>query len=432
MNILLIGKYPPIEGGVSRNNYYFTQSLAAAGHTVHVVTNAFEVEQSHRIYMEDEDYKRLTPQYDKGKIHLWSTESLGHHEHYIPQGIPFVTKLTSLGTGVCEKYNIDIIISSYFEPYAVAGNMVSNWNDIPMITIHAGSDIGRLIKQDLLGRCYARILQQSTVVATNISRHDQLKRLGVSPFQIHPAPRSAIHKNVFNKNVETLDINQLLRNLKASFKDKPKYLLANFKEIDTTKKIFGIYGKLGESKGSYDILHALHKVKENGHDFYLVSITHGREAAEKDFLELATKLNLLDNIRNLPFLPNWKIPSYIKATDAMFFLERGFDIKSHSPIVPAEIFACEKCMILSREVYDNQYQFKDVMTEDENVLVVEPRETNELVKAIESVITNEELVKKLEANMTKSIKTLPTEKEEIDSLLEIIEFAQSKVQKRPS
>lgn len=37
MKILFFGKWPPIQGGVSRESYLFVRSLADRGHRVHVV-----------------------------------------------------------------------------------------------------------------------------------------------------------------------------------------------------------------------------------------------------------------------------------------------------------------------------------------------------------------------------------------------------------
>ena len=40
MRICIIGKFPPIQGGVSTRTYWTAHQLAARGHEVHVVTNA--------------------------------------------------------------------------------------------------------------------------------------------------------------------------------------------------------------------------------------------------------------------------------------------------------------------------------------------------------------------------------------------------------
>ena len=48
MKLCVIGKYPPIQGGVSRENFWQTYALAQAGYEVHIVTNAQEVENEFR------------------------------------------------------------------------------------------------------------------------------------------------------------------------------------------------------------------------------------------------------------------------------------------------------------------------------------------------------------------------------------------------
>ena len=44
----MIGKYPPIEGGVSARVYWLAKALGERGHEVHIVTNAQEVESEYK------------------------------------------------------------------------------------------------------------------------------------------------------------------------------------------------------------------------------------------------------------------------------------------------------------------------------------------------------------------------------------------------
>jgi hypothetical protein len=44
VRICIVGKYPPIQGGVSAQTYWAARGLAAGGHDVSVVTKAAEVE----------------------------------------------------------------------------------------------------------------------------------------------------------------------------------------------------------------------------------------------------------------------------------------------------------------------------------------------------------------------------------------------------
>ena len=55
VRLCFVGKYPPIEGGVARDNLWAAFALAEQGHEVHVVTNAREVEDRFRIVDEPWD-----------------------------------------------------------------------------------------------------------------------------------------------------------------------------------------------------------------------------------------------------------------------------------------------------------------------------------------------------------------------------------------
>ena len=49
MRLCYISKYPPVQGGVSRQNFWMARALADRGIEVHLVTNAPEVEEGFRI-----------------------------------------------------------------------------------------------------------------------------------------------------------------------------------------------------------------------------------------------------------------------------------------------------------------------------------------------------------------------------------------------
>jgi len=48
VELLLVGKFPPIEGGVSTQTFWLARALARQGHGVHVVTNSSGIESSYR------------------------------------------------------------------------------------------------------------------------------------------------------------------------------------------------------------------------------------------------------------------------------------------------------------------------------------------------------------------------------------------------
>ena len=63
-------------------------------------------------------------------------------------------------------------------------------------------------------------------------------------------------------------------------------------DFDGARPYFGIYGKLGERKGSFALLEALARLKREGIDVGLVALAHGRPAVEKAFRARARALEL--------------------------------------------------------------------------------------------------------------------------------------------
>jgi len=74
VRICIIGKYPPIQGGVSMRTYWHAHGLAALGHEVDVVTNAKEAVSPFRIYMRPEDWARCPASYGAGSVTVHWTD----------------------------------------------------------------------------------------------------------------------------------------------------------------------------------------------------------------------------------------------------------------------------------------------------------------------------------------------------------------------
>lgn len=48
MRICIVGKYPPIEGGVSARVYWLAKALGERGHKIHIISNALEIESEYK------------------------------------------------------------------------------------------------------------------------------------------------------------------------------------------------------------------------------------------------------------------------------------------------------------------------------------------------------------------------------------------------
>lgn len=396
MRICIIGKYPPIQGGVSMHNYWIARSLAYRGHEVHIVTNADEVENEFRIFMTQEDQSWYQPCFDHGSVRVRNTECFGRKYFYIPQANPFVTKLASLATEVVESSSAEIILSYYLEPYAVAAYLVSSWTGTPFIVRHAGSDVGRLLKIEQLHRCYTEVLRKSRLVVTNELLAESFVSLGVEPNRLYPNPGFDLPREYFNPQVNPLDINGFLSELATS---SPGFVQSILKwhtdSIDVSLPSIGIYGKIGEVKGTFDLVETLAGLKRKGLRFNFIAIAHGCPELEKRFRDAVIEANLEKETRILPFIPHWRIPSFLRSLSAVCFLERDFPIKFHTPIIPLEALSCGTCLIVSSEIARKQ-PFCERLIHGINALIVRnPCDHVELEAVLRQVIENPELFHKI-------------------------------------
>ena len=391
MKICFIGKYPPIQGGVSRLNFWSSYALAREGCDVHVVTNASEVEQPFR-HLEDAWFSHPlhTPGLPlKGQLTVHSSTSL-QKQSYIPWANPFVSKLAAIATDVIEIYGCDLIYSSYLEPYAMAASLVSQWTNIPYGVRNAGSDIGRLFQYQHLQTSYAHVLQSADYLFATQGLFRRFLSLGIDFEKLYyPIPES-LPTEYFHPEASPLDVNQFIEVLRAllpkdSSQGRP-YVLCN-KVFDPSLPTIGIYGKVGQTKGSFDLLRALGTLRAKGVSFNFLAVTQGQDDVVQEFVRLLKAYALEDVTWIFPFIPHWCIPNFLRACTAVCFLERGFSIKAHAPGIPREVFACGTCLVLSHEIA-RKLPYQDQLRQGSNVFLVDPLNTDELAATLKMVMEN--------------------------------------------
>ena len=273
----------------------------------------------------------------------------------------------------------------------MAAYLASQWTGIPYMLKHAGSDLGRLMKQRGLTTAYREILRQADSVWTGSDFAESFLAMGVKQENIWPG-RTPQVPEIFSPQARPLDLNGLLKKLAASEAEHVRNALINTSPIDLSKPTIGIYGKVGEVKGSFDLLRALRLLKQRGSDFNFLALTQGR--ALPGFKRAISELELQDRTWIFPFLPHWKVPGFIRACTAVCFLEREFPISFHGPIVPNEVLACGTPLIVSREIANKQHRLKDRFVDGENILIVDdPKRYEDLAGRLSIVIHDPEKAK---------------------------------------
>ena len=385
MKICIIGKFPPIEGGVSVRTYWAARGLAERGHEVFVVTNADEVEDAFRVRLDDaDDAPQLAPEFPEtgGFVKVFSPERFGPRMRHSPTANPFVSKLAGLATQVLTDAGCEVIVANYFEPYAVAGHLAATWTDVPLLVQHAGTDVDRLMRIPELATTYKRVLRAADGVITTPRLVGRFAGMGVRPAAIHllstyPYPPA------FTPDAEPLhpaDVGRLAV--------RPPAAPVPPRAFDPRLPTIGMYGKPGEVKGTYDLIGALGMLRGEGLRFnLLLMIGTGRAA---DVGRAVMDGGLADSAWVLPFLPHWRVPRFIRTCTAVCFLERDFPIAIHGPMVPREVLACGTCLVLSGEILGKQH-YRDRLGDGDNFVVApDPKDRAALADRLRPLITHPE------------------------------------------
>jgi glycosyltransferase involved in cell wall biosynthesis len=346
LRICVIGKFPPIQGGVSMRTYWTAHALAERGHDVHVVTNAKEAVAPFRMHMRDEDWQRCEGTYGAGRVSVHWTDPVDRSQSYLPMASPFVTKLATLAANAHAAHPFDVIYSYYLEPYGVAGHLVSQMTGVPQVVRMAGSDAGRLWQHPQFEALYDHVLRSAAVVVAGGSVAARAVARGVAPSRIAFGTGYRLPEALFVPQGPRID----LRRLRSEVAREGALCGELWGTFSGDRTYFGIYGKLGDDKGSFALLEALRRLKRAGSDVGLVALAHGKPHIEARFRARAEELDLTDRILQIPFVPHWRVPEFLRSCLAVCCLEQDFPISIHTPIVPLEVLLCGGCLVGSTEV----------------------------------------------------------------------------------
>jgi hypothetical protein len=248
---------------------------------------------------------------------------------------------------------------------------------------HAGSDLDRLCRVPDLGTAYSEVLRSARCVVTQPYLMPRFLAMGVREEALCPDIAYPVPVQFFNSAVQPLDINRLqLRSLR----DPETGHIVPVRDFDPKIPAIGVYGKIGIAKGTFDLIAALGRLAREGVAFNFAAMIGEVQAAK---LVSTLKSNgILERSHLLPFLPCWKVPSFIRACTAVCFLERDFPIAIHGPIVPREILACGTCLLLSGEIAEKQISRGEFSSGDNLVVVDDPKDHDDLAGKLRFIISD--------------------------------------------
>ena len=356
MKILIIGKFPPIQGGVSCETFWTATGLAELGHDVSVVTNADEVEESARISLSPDDQKWFDDHCTDKGIQVLRTYKDRQHV-YIPSGNPVVSKLATLALDHIHRNRPDVIYAHYLEPYGIVSMLVSLYAGLPFVVRHAGSDLFRLMPTDQLRSLYQACLKSATIVLSKKGNWPDLVEIGVEEARLREPSSLRLRPDVF-------------------------YMDSRLPPEGAVR--LGIYGKTGEAKGTSELIDGMAQLRLRGVDVTLEALWGGRHVVEA--CDRIARLDLEDVIRVHGFLPPWRIGDFIRDCHAILFLENRFRVRSHSPGVPLEVSACGRPIIITEEIA-NKRPYDELFEDGRNAVVVRGALTAEkIAEAVEAMM----------------------------------------------
>ncbi|KAB0482025.1 Glycosyltransferase involved in cell wall bisynthesis [Pseudomonas reinekei] len=372
--ILVVGKFPPIQGGVSAQVFASVVDLAKAGHTVDVVTNSDEVEINFRCNVSFSDAANLAKRLSMGKVSVYSTTPNGS-ARAIPQSQFFTEKLYGLGCRLIEQNEYDFIVGWYLAPYGMVAAALATKAKKVLLLCHAGSDAFRLAQHADMSFTIKDTLRSAHRVLTydHLKIRNQMDLLGVKEEKRIYINATALPEIYFPKT-----------------RISPK-------SVDASTPLTLLhYSKIGEAKGSFDLVRSLTRLSERKLNFQFFCVELGWPTAIEKFKNaVATSETLSKRTKFLAPVPPWEVNTMLSAADLVVCLERKFDIDSHSPKVPREVMAAGSTLIVSREVADKQPFSRSLVNKRTAIVVDDPNDIQQLDCALEMAISNAVLMRSI-------------------------------------
>src|SRR5258708_7349679 len=210
----------------------------------------------------------------------------------------------------------------------------------------AGSDAGRLWRHPQFEALYDHVLRSAEIVVAAHVVAARAVQHGVDPGRIAAGGGYALPKDLFTPQGPRLDV----QGLRAEIEAGSELYDGLWGDFAGDRPYFGIYGKLGDNKGTFALLSALHRLKlDVGADVGLVALAHGRPQVEARFRAQVQELGLTDRVLQIPFLPHWRVPEFLRGCLAVCCLEQDFPIGVHTPMIPFEGLLSGTCLVGSTE-----------------------------------------------------------------------------------
>jgi len=181
--IVIISKYPPIEGGISSRTFWLTRALVERSHRVNIVTDRLDAtpEYSVQQYEDAPETKNLS-------VHRPSAEMPWH----IPNNNHFDLDLLNTAVRVIKETNAEVIDTGYLVPYGLVGYLTSQISGVPFVLRHGGSDIHKFLDAGIFSELLNDAVRKASLVVTDRMNYSTMCQLSdnvvvTSPYVPNPS-----------------------------------------------------------------------------------------------------------------------------------------------------------------------------------------------------------------------------------------------------
>lgn len=156
INVCMITKFPPIQGGMSSTAYWLARGLAKRGVDVSILTNGNVVEREYciagaEVQREDGLDISCIPMNDQFIIPRRSYDMIIFFDEFMK---------------IYRSKHIDVIDAHYLLPYGVVAYVLHKITGIPYILRHGGSDIEKFLKKGVYNELFLDVIKSAASVNT--------------------------------------------------------------------------------------------------------------------------------------------------------------------------------------------------------------------------------------------------------------------------
>ncbi|MEN6436961.1 MAG: glycosyltransferase [Syntrophobacter sp.] len=310
--IVSIGKFPPLQGGISSKAYWFANAMAKRGHSVHVVTELTGVDEIHTISGSD-----TIPRHSNVVIHRTDEVVPWHIPDDRHRSLCLLNKLLE----VVESEKPDLIEANYLVPYGLVAYLAGQITGIPYVLRHGGSDIRKFLAGGLWPALWRKGLGGASLIITDTDSQEIIRKwsdqvLPLTPYVPDCSFFSAVPKRV------------------------------------RTRPVLALIGKANyhwQHKGWHRVIDVWHQLRDSC-DFLVVSQGVGLE----DFKSYVHP-RLGSRVTWRGFVPPWGMPELLDSVDGLFFYESDLPFPVFSNVAAETLFRGVTLFVDTDKVADHYH-----------------------------------------------------------------------------